>query len=236
MYRGLLVCLMSLLTLPTTVRAEMLTFTSRVVANYDLSLLGGTPLNPGPTTPFIPFQAVGDLTFQLAPSLNDPSATTAPFVNVTGMLQGVPPSPADTLPHFISPDVQFLSGSLTNIVRDANGNVISADVSDLSSRWELVSTSPSFPVTLYTQEGLPFSANDVSIPFLPGTVLAGAAEFNVYLDEGLGNNNPLVAIGRDRTLTVTSPEPSSAVLLGVGAVATIMATSFRRGKRRLRYA
>jgi hypothetical protein len=76
---------------------------------------------------FVPFRAVGDLTFQLDPSLNDASMpTTVPFVNVTGVLEGIPPSPPSDLPFTISPDVQFLGGSLTNIVRVASGHVISS--------------------------------------------------------------------------------------------------------------
>ncbi len=233
MHRGLLLCVVSLVALPTAARAEVITFTSPVVANYEFSLLGGTPLNPGPTTPFIPFRAVGNLTFQLHPSLNDPSKpTTVPFVNVTGVLQGVPPSPDVTLPHTISPNVQFLGGSLTDIVRDGTGEVISADVSGLSMRWEMIGMSPTFPVRLYTQEGLPFSADNVSIPFLPGTVLAGAAVFNVFLDDGDSNpaNDPLVVLGRNRTLTVV-PEPSSAVLLGMAALAAMITTTRRRRTR-----
>ena len=205
-HRGLIFALTFLITVPAAVHAAPLTFTVTVQADYEFSLLGHTPLNPGPTTPFIPFRAIGNLTFQLDPSLNDPTATTVPFTDVTGVLQGVPPSPAETLPHTISPDLQFLGGELTDIVRDGSGNVISADVTDLSMRWILVGSNPMFPVTLYTQDGLPFDATGVTIPFAVGTVLSGAAPFNVYLDEGNPATDPLVVIGRDRTLTVI-PDP-----------------------------
>jgi hypothetical protein len=192
----------------------VLTFTVPVIANYEFSILGGTPLNPGPTTPFIPFRAVGDMTFQLDPSLNDAShPTTVPFVNMTGVLQGTPPSPPSTLPHTIDPNVQFLGGSLTNIVRDGSGHVVSADVSGLSSRWEML--GPGF--RLYTKDGLPFDAHGVSIPFETGTVLEGDAPLNVYLDVHDGNpaDDILVAIGENRTRTVT-PEPATVLLLGAG--------------------
>jgi hypothetical protein len=159
--------------------------------------------------------------------------TTVPFVDVTGVLQGVPPSPPDTLPHVISPNLEFLGGSLTNIVRDASGNVISADVADLSMRWTLVGQSPMFPVTLYTQDGLPFDAAGVTIPFQVGTVLEGAAPFNVYLDDGDNDltNDILVAIGQNRTLTVTAavPEPSSAIVM-MGLIG--LTTLFKVAKRR----
>jgi hypothetical protein len=220
--------------LPATVRAELLTFTRTVVADYEFSLLGGTPLNPGPTTPFLPFRAVGELTFELDPSLNDPSMpATVPFVGATGILQGVPPSPAATLPHTISPNVAFLGGSLTNIVRDGDGEVISADVSDLSMEWELIGTSPGFPVRIYSRGGLPFSAVGVAIPFLAGTRLADATVFNGYLDDGDGDptNDPVVVLGRNRVLTVV-PEPSSAALIGMGALAAALASACRRARGR----
>ena len=214
-HRGWLFFIASLMIVPAAVHADPTTFTVMVQADFELSLLGNTPLNPGPATPFLPFRAVGDLTFTLDPSLNDPTATTVPFVDVTGVLQGVPPSVPITLPHTISPDLQFLGGELTNIVRDGSGHVVSADVTDLSMRWTLVGTNPAFPVTLYTQDGLPFDATGVTIPFALGTVLSGPAPFNVYLDMGNPATDPLVVIGQDRTLTVV-PEPSSLALCGLG--------------------
>ncbi len=212
MRRQMLISLATLLLLPGVVNAGGLTFTENLVANFEFSLLGGTVINPGPTTPFIPFEAIGSLTFTLDSSINDPSQpTTVPFTNVTGMLAGVSPPPF--LPYTISPDLQFLGGELTNIVRDSHGNVISADVSDLSMRWDMVGTPAN--LTLFTKDGLPFDGNISSIPFSYGTVLAGAADFNVYLDDG--GSDPLVVIGRNRTLTVV-PEPSSFILLAAGVM------------------
>jgi hypothetical protein len=225
----LLLGLICPLILPAVVRADPTTFTVEVQADFELSLLGHTPLNPGDTTPFMPFRAVGDFTFTLDPSLNDPTATTVPFSNVTGVLQGVPPSLAVTLPYTLSPDLQFLGGDLTNIVRDGSGHVVSADVSDLSMRWDLIGTGPSFPVTLYTQVGLPFGATGVTIPFALGTVLEGDAPFNIDLDAGNPATDPLVAIGRDRTLRVV-PEPSSFALFGLG-LAGIRCLARRRAAR-----
>ncbi len=153
---------------------------------------------------------MGSLTFVLDPSLNDPTKTTVPFTSVTGTLTGVLPS--GFLPYTISPDLQFLGGELTNIVRDSSGNVISADVSDLSMRWDLVSPS----LTLYTQVGLPFDGAITSLPFAVGTVLSGPAPFDVYLQ---GGPDTPVAVGEDRILTVTAvPEPCSLALSGVAAL------------------
>ncbi len=200
----------AVLLLPGLVQAESLTFTEQFVANFDFQLLGGTVINPGPTTPFIPFEAMGGLTFVLDPSINDPTKTTVPFTSVTGTLTGV--LPAGFLPYTISPDLEFLGGELTNIVRDSSGNVISANVSDLSMRWDLVSPS----LTLYTQVGLPFDGAITSLPFAVGNVLSGPEPFDVYLQ---GGPNTPVAVGENRFLTVSSvPEPGSLSLSGMAAL------------------
>ncbi len=205
-----MICAAAVLLLPGLVRAESLSFTEQFVANFDFQLLGGTVINPGPATPFIPFEAIGSLTFVLDPSLNDPTKTTVPFTSVTGTLTGV--LPAGFLPYTISPDLQFLGGELTNIVRDSSGNVISADVSDLSMRWDLVSPA----LTLYTQVGLPFDGAITSLPFAVGTVLSGLDPFDVYLQ---GGPDTPVAVGENRILTVSSvPEPTSLALAGVAAL------------------
>src|SRR5262249_19771999 len=152
-----------------------------------LSLVGDTPLNPGPTTPFIPFEAIGTLTFQLDPSLNDPSMpTTVPFTNFTGLLPGVSPPPF--LPFSISPNVQFVGGDLTNIVRDGSGHVTSADVTNLSAFWQLIGPGG---IRLFSDTPLLFSGHIGSLPFGYGTTIAGAADFNVFLDTGNGSG-PLV--------------------------------------------
>ena len=62
-------------------------------------------------------------------------------------------------------------------------------------------------------------------------MLAGAAPFNVYLDDGDNNpaNDLVVAIGRNRTLTVAAvPEPASLVLFGVAAAGSVVASRVRR--------
>jgi hypothetical protein len=218
-----LICVAALLSFPGLVRASDLTFTQTFVANFEFDLLPNTAINPGPESGFIPFEAIGSLTFTLDPSLNDPShPTTVPFTNVTGLLNGV--SPPSYLPYTISPDVQFLGGDLTNIVRDGSGNVTSANITDLSMRWDMIAGGGS--VTLFTKDGLPFNGSTNSIPFSYGTVLAGPDPFNVYLDDpALGD--PLVVIGRNRTLTAV-PEPNSAILAGLAVLAVGSAMARRR--------
>jgi MYXO-CTERM domain-containing protein len=215
-----LICLAGLLFFPSLVHGGDLTFTQDLVANFDFDVLGGTPINPGPATGFQPYEAFGALTFTLDSSINDPTQTTVPFTNVTGTLNGV--YPTSLLPYTISPDVQFIGGDLTNIVRDGSGNVISGNVSDLSMRWDLIAFGGA--LTLFTLDGLPFDGSITSIPFSNYTVLSGPAQFNVYMD--FGGTDLLVAYGENRTLT-TVPEPTSATLAGLAAL-TLGAVIARR--------
>lgn len=65
------------------------------------------------------------------------------------------------------------------------------------------------------------------VPFAPGDILAGPADFEVYLDLGLGNpglpgGDPLAVIGRNRTLT-TVPEPGCISLLALIGTTSLFA-------------
>lgn len=211
----------ALLLLPGIVRAGGLTFTQDFVADFQFDVLGGTAINPGPDTGYLPYQAVGALTFTLDPAINDPTQTTVAITGVTGTLTGdiAPPGfPAFT----ISPDVQFLGGELTDIVRDGLGNVISAQVSDLSMVWDMVVETPT-PITIVSVGGLPFEGAISSLPLSYGTVLSGDAVFTGTL---VGGGPDIVVMGQDRTLTAV-PEPGSGVLAGL-AVALVAAVAARR--------
>jgi hypothetical protein len=220
-----LICLAIVLSIQGLVHAGDLTFTENFVANFEFDVLGGTPINPGPATGFQPYEAFGALTFTLDSSINDPSQTTVPFTNVTGTLNGV--SPPSLVPYTISPNVQFIGGDLTDIVRDGNGSVISADVSNLSMRWDLIAFGGS--LTLFTLDGLLFNGSITSLPFSDGTVLSGAAQFNVYFDAG--GTDVLVAYGKDRVLTASVPEPTSATLAGLAALTLGAVMGLRRRRR-----
>ena len=220
-----MVCVAMLILVPLPVRAGDVTFTENFVANFEFDVLGGTPINSGGPTGFIPYQAVGALTFTLDPSIDAPGATTVPIKDATGMLTG--DFPGTTTPFTISPDVQFLSGDLTNITRDMSGHITSADVTNLSMRWDLIAYGGG--LVLYTLDGLPFNGTVSSVPFKPGDVISGPDQFNVYTN--VGGSDVLVAYGRNRTLTAAVPEPGSAIPAGLAAVGLGAALLRRRRPR-----
>ena len=210
---AMIVMLTAIVVLSASVTHASATFESQLIADFEFKLLSDGPLGGAgfPEDVFIPFQARGLFTFELDDALNDSAATTAAFTDVTGRLVGL--SPAPFLPFEIGP-IEFVGGSLTNIVRDGGGNVISADVEALSMEWDMVaSPGGGDEITLYTRGGLPFDSEVDSIPFSEGTILAGPDEFDGFLETGNGVNDPLAIIGRNRTLTVV-PEPASLAILG----------------------
>ena len=212
-----------------------LVFKSTLQADFEFEVVDGPlsaidGINVGD---IVPFRAVGALEFTLDDSV--PGATSMPFTNVTGTLTGVEPAPF--MPFEITPDVQFVGGTLDNIVRDGSGQVISADVVDLRMLWEM-SGNPAIlggaDVLLYGTDPLDFNGPISGIPFAFGDTLAGPNDFEVYLDAGLGNpglpgGDPLAAIGRNRTLT-TIPEPSSIALFTFVAGVTVLR---RHGRSRV---
>ena len=113
-------------------------------------------------------------------------------------------------------------------MRDGGGSVISADVDALSMKWEMNAAPGGNAIRIYSRVVLPFDSEIDFIPFSEGTILAGPADFDVFLDTGNGVNDPLAVIGRNRTLTVV-PEPTSLALL---ATAFGWIACFGRRRRR----
>ncbi len=202
-----------------------ISFTNEFVADFQFSFPAGSPFNhTNVDTPYIPFEAVGALTITVDNSLNDPSKpTTVAITGFSGSLEGV--SPNAFLPYSIDPNVSFVGGSLTNIVRDGSGNVTSADITGLSAYWEMLAPG----IRLYGSAPLVFNGSISGLPLKTGDIIAGPDPFNVYLDLGNPNTDPLAAIGRNRTLTATTvPEPASLVMLALGVPAFLAVACVRR--------
>jgi hypothetical protein len=199
-------------------------FTNHMHARFDFEVVNGPLAGLVPVGTVLNFAAKGNLTFTLADG--PPNATALDFTNVTGTLTGI--APAEFLDFTMTPETQFGGGKLVNIVRDGLGSITSGKVENLRMLWEMNATPAILggaPVRLYTKEFLPFNGIVGGTPFLVGNILAGAADFGVYLDTRSGDNDPLAVIGRNRILEVTAavPEPNSVgvfTILGLGLVAT----------------
>ena len=192
-----------------------------VRADFELSFEPNTPpfnMDQNNPTPFQPFQAFGILTFTLSDEVNNPAASTVPYTNVTGELYATDDS------FYISP-VEFLGGSMTNVVRNS-GVPVSGTVEDLSMRWEM-HVFPGTPqeLTLFTKVGLPFNGDIPNILDPEGAVIAGPDPFEIFLDDG--GAGTLVAMGQNRTLTVV-PEPGTFALFGVFALGLVGCGIWRR--------
>lgn len=203
------------------VHAELV-FSSLLQADFEFEVVDGpfSAIEGINTGDILLFQAIGALDFVLDDSV--PGATSMAFTNAAGTLTGVSPGPF--MPFEITPDAEFVGGSLNNIVRDGGGQITSADVVDLQMLWEMFGTPAIFggdEVLLYSSDPLGFNGHISSLPFSNGDQLSGPNEFEVYFDAGLGNpglpgGDPLAAIGRSFTITAV-PEPSFFALLALSA-------------------
>ena len=191
----------------TTARAAIV-FTNDFKADFRFTVVDG-PLAGLGVGNVLDFDARGPLTFTIDDSI--PNATTMNFTNVTGTLTVI--GPAGFAGSTLTPNLQFVGGQLTSIVRGPGGVVTSGNVTDLRMRWEMFSG----PTRLYTRDSLPFDGTISSLPFTSSNFLAGPANFDVFLDAGLGAADPLAVIGSNRFLTVV-PEPSSLALLTLGGL------------------
>jgi hypothetical protein len=212
---GLAVVLGTFCSVGSLARADV-SFDFQIQADFELAFLSNTPFNDTDgMTPFMPFQAFGPLTFTLSNDVETESS--AEFTNLTGQLD------AGT-EFYISPNLEFIGGELTNIVRNGS-DIVSASVDNLSARWEMVVDPLGTPVRLFTKVGLPFSGDIDDFQNPEGAVISGLDPFEVYLDDG--GDGTLVAIGQNRTLTIV-PEPGAFALFGVLGIGLLAVMRRRR--------
>ncbi len=211
-----------------------LVFSSALQADFEFEVVEGplSEIDGVNVGDILFFRAIGSLEFTLDDSVT--GATSMAFTNVTGTLTGV--APTAFLPFELTPEVEFVGGSLDDIQRDGEGEITSARVAGLQMLWEMAGTPAILggdEVLLYSTDPLEFNGDVSGIPFSPGDTLFGPDDFEVYLDAGLGNpglpdGDPLAAIGRNRTLTAV-PEPGTAAVCA--AVAGVIVVRHRRRKK-----
>ncbi len=199
-------------------------------ANFQFNILSNGPLGPVagslrlPTDTFLDYMAMGSIKFTLDDS--DTSINSAKFTDAKGAFVGVVPD----FPYTIDPNLQFVGGSLENIVRNGANEIISADVKDLAMRWNLTAFPGSgSEANLFSLEPLLFSGAVTGIPFAVGNVLTGPpGAQGAYLNDG--TQNILAAYVQNRTLTVV-PEPTTIAILGFGLAGLLMRRPIRKAAK-----
>lgn len=206
-------------------------------AIQDLTLLPGTPFNPG-TTPFLisGLSGVGSIT--LNRDAEDGTTNTIAIPSLAGGLfygqnSNLPPGTTyvfGNIPPLTGAD---FSGSITNVVQNpldpgfATGQPSSFESGNFSFGgnsfgFEFLA-GPLAGIKLFTDPSVPFSfsATFDGLPPSPGTVLmnSGTNVLNVlYFDAALGVNI-VVAQTSNRIIVLSAvPEPSSVVLLAMGGL------------------
>jgi len=74
-------------------------------------------------------------------------------------------------PDFILSTDNFIDGTLNNIQRDGDGNIVSAEVVDLRLNWELEAEIGGVTAKMYTQDGMSFGGTLSNSPAFAGSVL-----------------------------------------------------------------
>lgn len=197
-----------------------LVFETEVVAEFDVSFYSSGPLAAAATGAGFPLDtplaaaARGTIHF----TMDDitPGTTSAAIQNAVsiGRLQGFVPGNFFS----ISPNVQFVGGTLNNI-QQSGGVVTSADVVDLSMIWDMELITSGGTARIVSAAPLPFSGNVAGLPFNNGDQIAGPMPGTIdgLLDIGGGNLAPNPAIAVSNRFLTAVPEPSSGVLAFLAA-------------------
>jgi len=171
--RRFALALVAALAVPTLSHAALV-FETEVLAEFDVAFYSTGPLAGAATGAGFPLdtplaaKAQGVVQF----TIDDitPGTTTANIQNAVsiGRLQGFVPGNFFS----ISPNVQFIGGTLNNI-QQSGGIVTSADVVDLSMVWDMELVTPGGTARLVSAEPLPFSGSVSGLPLTFGDQIAG---------------------------------------------------------------
>ena len=189
-------------------------------AIQDITLLGGTPLNPGPAFTIYGVSGVGTIEVDYGTQVGN----TLPIISLSGgQFYGSFSGPYAGLGSYVFGNVAPLTGasfngSLTNVVQNPDSSFKSGDFTfgGNSFGFEFL-TGPYAGITLFTDPTVPFQfgASFDGLPPSPGTVLG--SQGNDVLPVLFGTTE--VATSENRTIVLTSvPEPSSFALLCIGGI------------------
>jgi hypothetical protein len=194
-------------------------------AIMDLTIIGGTPLNPGSTFTIYGLSGYGAITLnrdtQSGSTINIPTLAGGMYNGFNSMLGF----------HYVFGNVGTLtgadfSGSITNVTQndpnsDQPSSFQSGDFSFGGNSFGFTLLDGPFAgLTLYTDPSTPFrfSSTFDGLPPSNGTVLmnSGTDVLNIYY------GNLLVAQSSNRMILLgTVPEPSSCLMVGMGTLAVV---------------
>ena len=184
-----------------------------------ITVLGGTPLNPGPGATSI-VEGDGFVIWSIADE--DEVAAEIPFEIIQAEFAGTNP-----LGSFVLTSVMTV-GTISNVVKsDASGDRSSFVSGELQATGQFVRDITSGPfegLRLFTVDPVVYTSTVNGLPFPPGTTLVSPEPLDVFVNLGAGNIK--IAESTNRVVTIV-PEPATIPLV-VLAVGQMLCCAFRQ--------
>jgi hypothetical protein len=200
------------------------------VAIQMIDLFPGSPFNPGPDVLTVQVRADGFFVMDRQAQVGSVIDFSIPQALFQGVLPGpLPPLAFDLVAG--GADLTPSTGQITNVTQNpADPGFASGAASSFASGDFLANTYfklvvPGAGATIYSDPNMAavFTASISSLPLAPGTVLAGAARINLYLQTGAGFDparDPIIGQSYNRTVTAV-PEPASVLSLMAGVACLV---------------